>query len=166
MHETATRNVFFWKKRAPARQTPGVVSELVFTKNPQIWVLINQPELLPHPHGCHRHVLPNGTPQTPFLMQKSSSVIQNGSKTIWIPIIPLIFPEFPLYFDPKTPIYVFFWKGTCFFWKKRAPARQTPGVVAELGFTKIHTFTEHLFFQLSFPENFKTENIASKLLNT
>ena len=53
-----------------------------------------------------------------------------------------------------------------FFWKKRAPARQTPGVVAELGFTKIHTFTENLFFQLSFPENFKTKNIASKLLNT
>ena len=33
MHETATRNVFFWKKRAPARQTPGVVAELGFTKN-------------------------------------------------------------------------------------------------------------------------------------
>ena len=26
-----SRNVFFWKKRAPARQTGGIVSELVFT---------------------------------------------------------------------------------------------------------------------------------------
>ena len=53
-----------------------------------------------------------------------------------------------------------------FFWKKRAPARQTPGVVAELGFTKIHTFTENLFFQVWFPEKIKTKNIASKSLNT
>ena len=30
----------------------------------------------------------------------------------------------------------FFGKGACFFEKKRAPARQTPGVVAELVFKK------------------------------
>ena len=77
---------FFEKKRAPARnarnldrgacffearQTWGIVSELVFTKNRQIWVFINQLELSTHPHGCHRHVLPIGTPQIPFSIQKS-----------------------------------------------------------------------------------------------
>ena len=35
-------------------------------------------------------------------------------------------------FSPKNTKRRFFWKGACFFEKKRAPARQTPGVVAEL----------------------------------
>ena len=28
--------------------------------------IINQSDILPHPHGCHRHVLPNGTTKTYF----------------------------------------------------------------------------------------------------
>ena len=45
-------------------------------------------------------------------------------------------PQFYV-FDPQNHKYVrFFEKGRVFFEKKRAPARQTPGVVSELVFTK------------------------------
>ena len=44
-------------------------SELSFTKNQQIWVLINQSEFLPHPHWCHWWYLSTGTTQTPFSIE-------------------------------------------------------------------------------------------------
>ena len=67
---------------------------------------------------------------------------------------------------PKTTNTCFFEKGHAKNQKKKkAPARQTWGILSELFFTKIHTF-EDFFVQLSFREIFKAKKVASKLLNT
>ena len=60
------------------RWTPS--SELVFTKNQQIWVFINQSDILPHPHWCQWPYLPTWTTQTPFSIEKYVFLWEMGEK--------------------------------------------------------------------------------------
>ena len=71
--------VFFWKKSS--RQGCAATATCARVQYQ-----------IPHPKWCHRPYLLIGTPQTPFLIEKSIWVIQNGSKIHSKSKFPLYFP--------------------------------------------------------------------------
>ena len=76
----------------------------------------------------------------PIVYSKSIDFKGNGPNIDELWIIPLLFPYFPIYWTQKVSVLkkyntpkqqhtCFCWKGTCFFLKKKAPARNAPVVV-------------------------------------
>ena len=71
----------FFEKKEPLLGRPQVSSRSWFLQKIDKFVgIIDQSDILPHPHGCHRHVLPNGTPKTYFLIEKYLFLLEMGPK--------------------------------------------------------------------------------------
>ena len=89
-------------KKRPLPGRPQVSSRSWFLQKIDKSVgIIDESDILPHPHGCHRHVLPNGTPKTYFLIEKYLFLLEMGPK-------PYKNQEFPY----NSPIFA--------FWQRRA----------------------------------------------